>query len=211
MQEEISFRWDELAAAVSFRSNGCEVPIDPEILSGLTSAVMENGEVEFCYVKLKSKVPEKRRVEPLHLVWMENTWYLLCYDPRRAGYRTFALNRMTQLKRTGRLFKKRKDFDPKKLLGNSIGIFKGGKPERVRLRARGFAALLLKERSWHPSQRVKDVPGSDGAEVEVTMKVAITPDLERWIFSWMGEAQVLEPASLRETIRAKVQAMAEGC
>lgn len=39
MQEEINFRWDELASAFSFRASGCEVPIDLEILSALSTAV----------------------------------------------------------------------------------------------------------------------------------------------------------------------------
>ena len=94
-------------------------------------------------------------------------------------------------------------------MADSIGIYKGGKAERVRLLAQGFAARLLTERRWHSSQRVKELPGTDGEEVEVTMKVAITPELERWILSWGANARVLEPESLRETIRQTAMAMAE--
>lgn len=210
MQEEISFRWDELASAFSFRANGCEVPVDLEILSALSTAVLEGEEVAFGYKKLQRKKCEQRLVEPLHLTCADNAWYLLCYDLHRTKYRTFLLSRMSDLRRTGRKFEKREDFDVEKLLANSIGIYKGGKAERVRLHARGFAAGLLAERSWHSSQRVKELPGTDGEEVEVTMKVAITPELERWILSWGAEVRVLEPESLREKIRATVRAMAEG-
>lgn len=209
MQEEISFRWDELAAAVSFRSNGGEVQTDPETLSLLTTMVVEGHEVEFKYTKAGSRKPELRRVQPLHLTWMENAWYLLSYDLRRKQYRTFVLSRMSNVLRTGRVFEKPEDFNPQELLKNSIGIFKGGEPERVRLHARGMAALLIKERSWHPSQQVKTLSGREGAEVEVTLTIAITPDLDRWIFSWAGEVQVLEPEPLRERIRAKAKEMAE--
>ena len=100
MQEEISFRWDELASAFSFRASGCEVPMDLEILAGLSTAVLECEEVTFGYTKLMSRKREQRLVEPLHLACSENAWYLLCYDLHRKTYRTFLLSRMRELKRT---------------------------------------------------------------------------------------------------------------
>ena len=208
MQDEIRARWDNLASAFSVRTNGCDARVDVEAISQMSTAVLERKAVEFAYLKLGAKQAEQRQVHPMHLTLVEQIWYLLAFDPKAVDYRTFALPRLSKPKETGETFERRADFDPEKLLENSIGIYKGTKPVRVRLLARGITAHLLAERSWHPSQKVKPVPESDGEEVEVTMKVAITPELEHWILGRGMGLRVLEPESLRVRMREVLGRMA---
>ncbi|RYD68763.1 MAG: DNA-binding protein, partial [Verrucomicrobiaceae bacterium] len=71
MQDQITFRLNDLASAFSIRTNGHEAAIDLEALSRLGVAALECREVEFSYVKLGAKRPEQRRVHPMHLTSLE--------------------------------------------------------------------------------------------------------------------------------------------
>jgi predicted DNA-binding transcriptional regulator YafY len=58
-------------------------------------------------------------------------------------------------------------------------------------------APYIRERLWHPSQQFRDLP--DG-RLEVALKVADTLEVRRWILGYGVQAEVLEPASLREAL-----------
>ncbi len=199
MTDEVSIQCDELAAAVSFRANGCEVKLDLEVCEAVTSALLARAEIEFTYQKLRAKTPEMRRVHPHHLTCVDGVWYLLAIDPARKGdVRTFALCRMGKVRRTGKTFERTKSFKPEEHLANSIGIFGGGKPLRVKLEVKGVALRLLQERRYHPTQKL--VMNDDEASATMIMQVAVTPELERWVMSWGAEVRVQEPAALRKKI-----------
>ncbi|RYD19984.1 MAG: WYL domain-containing protein [Verrucomicrobiaceae bacterium] len=119
--------------------------------------------------------------------------------------RTFALQRMSRVQRTGRHFEKgQRHIDPEVRLQHSIGIFSGDKPELVHLRLNKLGARLLSERSYHPTQKI--TRGADGRH-ELTMQVHITPELERWVMTHLSEVEVLAPASLRQQIQEKARAV----
>jgi predicted DNA-binding transcriptional regulator YafY len=58
-------------------------------------------------------------------------------------------------------------------------------------------ATPVRERTWHPSQRLDD---TDDGGVLLTMEVGGTAELVSWILSFGPGAEVLEPASLREEV-----------
>jgi len=62
------------------------------------------------------------------------------------------------------------------------------------LRFDAFAARLVTERQWHPSQKIKHLV--DG-EIELTMTLGSLEEIERWVLSWGEHVQVLEPAALK--------------
>ena len=95
--------------------------------------------------------PERRKVEPLHLLCFDNVWYLYLWDPLRRDIRRFALNRMQSAERTGRTLKRRK-FDIEQELAGIFGVT-SGKPQDIRLRFKGKAVRIVTERFWHESQQ----------------------------------------------------------
>jgi predicted DNA-binding transcriptional regulator YafY len=58
-------------------------------------------------------------------------------------------------------------------------------------------AEFIRERQWHTSQGIMERP--DGS-VEVLLRCAVTPELKQWILGYAADAEVLEPAELREEI-----------
>jgi predicted DNA-binding transcriptional regulator YafY len=143
--------------------------------------------------------PELRRVQPLHLVCWEHAWYLFAYDYAREGIRTFALGRMGNVAATGVHFTPAVKFNLARELEHSFGITRGGKPVDVHLQFEPDAIPLIIERLWHPSQLL--IENEDGT-LDLRMRVAIHPELIRWIKSWGSNVQVLAPRSLEDQLLA---------
>ncbi|WP_245721808.1 helix-turn-helix transcriptional regulator [Nocardia crassostreae] len=74
--------------------------IDPEILSALAASSVANEKVRFTYAKSDDNTT-KRHVEPHQLVAAGRRWYLIGYDLDRGDWRTFRLDRITTVHRTG--------------------------------------------------------------------------------------------------------------
>jgi predicted DNA-binding transcriptional regulator YafY len=66
---------------------------DPDVLATLAAACRDTEVVTFDY-RGRSGAPGRRRVEPHHLVTLRGNWYLVAYDPERADWRTFRLDRV---------------------------------------------------------------------------------------------------------------------
>lgn len=198
MGDDASVSLHELSAAVSFRSQG--VPhAQIRVFEELTEAVMNHHVVEFDYSSMKSRKPERRRVQPYHLACIDNQWYLIAYDLVRQSRRTFALPRVEKVKNTRLPFEKSPDFSVAEMLSGSFSAFEAGQTELLRLRFHPSVSRLVTERQWHKSQKLE--PSPDGG-VELSMKVGLAPDLEAWILGWGGQVEVLQPPSLREKIAA---------
>ncbi len=197
LRDELSFNWTDLDDAFSFRAMGFEAVTDLVIFETVTAAVLSRAELSFIYCKPAGRGEETRTVRPLHVRCEDNAWYLFAYDLARKAIRTFALTRMRELHHTGTTFELKEPFRPEEHLQHGFGIFGGSKAEQVRLRFSAATAQLVRERRWHRSQNLTE--GADGS-VELTLQVAITPEVERWVLGWGADVEVLGPAGLRERI-----------
>ncbi len=205
LEDTVSFRWGDLDSAISFRSLGHTVA-DLELFETLSRAVLRSQELEFEYYKLTGRSHEPRRVQPYHLACIENQWYLFAFDIARQQLRTFVLSRMKAARPTGTRFTKPADFSVAKHLSDSFGVFSpAGEPQEVRIRFDEFAARLVRERRWHASQRVKELPAG---EIELSLRLANLTEIERWLLSWGTHVRVLAPAALRDSLRRTAEQLA---
>jgi predicted DNA-binding transcriptional regulator YafY len=80
--------------------------------------------------------------------------------------------------------------------------------DRIRIRVAFAPALApyIEERLWHPTQRFRTL--ADG-RLEITLDVADTLEVRRWILGYGAQAEVLEPAAMREALQREAQALAE--
>lgn len=197
LHDKIQFNWADIGATISFRGIG-NSSADLELFESLSRAVLDQHEVEFEYRKLESRRHEVRRIQPYHLACIENQWYLFGLDLVRRQLRTFALPRMRALRNTRNKFQRPADFSISAHLSDSFGVFKGKARHKVRIRFDGIAARLISERQWHPSQKIRRLPGDD---LELSLVLGSLEEVERWVLSWGRHAEVLEPAQLADRIR----------
>lgn len=196
MRDRISFDVQDWEGFYSFRSAGVAVT-DLERFERLARGLQRSVRVRFSYRKLGSRGAETREVEPWHMTCVDQQWYLIGRDVARGGERTFALTRMDQVEVTDVSFKRPKDFSPAKLLQGSFGIFSGGKIQRVCLQFDAFAAQLVRERQWHPSQVLRE---QKNGGLELEMKLSSLPEIHRWVLSWGEHVRVMAPRVLQRMV-----------
>ena len=59
-------------------------------------------------------------------------------------------------------------------------------------------ADFIREKKWHTSQQLKNL--SNGS-VELTLRLSSLIEVQRWILSWAGNAEVIAPLELRDAVR----------
>ncbi|WP_109530125.1 MULTISPECIES: helix-turn-helix transcriptional regulator [Nocardia] len=74
---------------------GGRTPVDPETLMTLARACRDEVEAGFDYPS--GDVRRRRRVEPYRLVASDRRWYLLAYDLDRDDWRSFRVDRITEV------------------------------------------------------------------------------------------------------------------
>ena len=82
------------------------------------------------------------------------------------------------------------DFEPSLGLGS-------GKPERVVLEFSARVAPYVRERVWHKSQQIEELPGGG---VRLGLKVSRDWALHGWVLSWGPHVHVTSPSSLAQEI-----------
>ncbi len=202
LQGEISFCWSDLDEAFSVKDSGV-VPGDIRLFEKVSRAVLECRELRFEYRKIDSDLWEPRQLRPFHLAEFDGGWYVIGHDIERKARRTFALQRMKSLKVMKANFLRPADFNRTEHLGGSFGVWhtpgEKGKRHRIRLRFTGWAARMVWERRWHPSQETRWV-GKGEEALEMILDLSSFEEIRRWILSWGPQVEVLSPTELRHEI-----------
>lgn len=206
---EVSIRWDELDAAFSVKAAGV-LAADVTLFGDLLDAIRARREVSFDYHKLTAAQPERRSVQPYHVGQIEHGWYLLAHDPARRAMRTFALQRIANLQVQRARFERDPAFNARDHLGGGFGVwsYEGGDRPLfdICIRFRDYAARVVAERLWHSTQQIRRLR-SDGRLIEFRVRLAGLEEITRWVLSWGSKAEVLEPAELRQCVRAELERM----
>lgn len=210
---EISIAWHELDEAFSVKASGV-LPADVTLFGDLLDAVRACKEVRFDYHKLTSSKPEQRTVHPYHVGQIEHGWYLLAHDPMRGVVRTFALQRITSLTLLKSKFERNPKFNAHDHLGGGSGVWSYDGHARptheVHIRFEGYAARVVAERQWHPTQAIRKMK-PDGSVIEFQADLAGLEEITRWVLSWGSKAKVLGPEELKKRVQEELKAMVGAC
>lgn len=148
----------------------------------------------------------RRRLDPVQLWYQQGGIYVAAYCHTRRQVLTFALERFRRVCLTEDTFEAPREFNLERYLEGSFGLFRG-EPVRVSLRFSRHVARYVAERSWHPTQVLS--PLLTG-ELQMTLRVPLSPEVRRWILGYGKEVEVLEPKGLREDIRREWLAALRG-
>ena len=88
---------------------------DPDLVLTLAGACRERRRTRFDYTAPDGGA-SSRDVEPYRVLQLRQQWYLLAYDPDRAGWRTFRLDRMRDVRAGNRRFEPREPPEVSTLL-----------------------------------------------------------------------------------------------
>lgn len=207
MSDQVTIPWTEIDQAFSVQSTGM-TERDVFVFERLAKAVLESRELHFDYQKLSDETPMARRLQPYHLAEIDGGWYVIGHDLERGARRTFAVQRMKSVHLTEKRFQRSHDFRLDDHFAGSFGVWAGEGGEKsvfgVKIRFSGFAARVVSERRWHPSQEIEKVE-EDGSVIVITLQLSALEDIARWILGFGSQAEVVAPRELRERVAAELK------
>ncbi len=185
-----------LADFLAFDPGPLHAP-DAAVFRNVLQAQRLRRRVYIRYRSLSSDRVTERRVHPYKVFNHRGDWYLAAHDEARKAVRIFALHRIRRATMTTGSYEVPADFNFRRFMSDAFSVQKGGRPVSVRIRFAPRQARWIRERRWHRSARVQE--GLDGGLV-LTLKIAETSEIVRWVLQFGHEAEVLEPPSLRAAV-----------
>lgn len=150
--------------------------------------------------------PPRRETEtylfdPYTLLFFSNALYLGGYAHNREALRLFLIDRLEKVEVLDERFEVPEDYSADDLTGSAFGLVEGEAAE-IRVQFGKEVAHLVRERHWHPSQRLEE--SADGS-VLLTMAVSGEKEILAWLYSFLPHVRVLAPESLREIFHQGLQ------
>jgi predicted DNA-binding transcriptional regulator YafY len=173
------------------------------VIEALTRAVFNRFTVRLLHRSAQHEEAIEREVDPYKLWYTNNALYLVAQDHWKEDLRVFAVDRIQSVAVTNRRFEFPEDFDFERLTEAAFQLI-WGEAQEVKIHFSARQAAYIRERTWHPSQRIEAEP--EGSIVLI-LKVADLDEVKRWLIGFGSEAEVLQPAGLREEIVAECRAI----
>ncbi len=149
--------------------------------------------------------PIQYQVHPYCFLLHENGLYLIAYSTEAKGLRKYAVERIRKAEVTTERFEIRKDALDAFLCNRPFGII-DEPPRSVQIRFSQKIAHLVRERTWHPTQKIQSLPGGD---VIVSLYAGGLQEIAAWVLSWGPNACALEPPELVHSVRSQLAAAHE--
>jgi len=164
---------------------------EEDLVGKLTDGIRERRLVEVEYLKEGEETPSTRLVEPYALERRLPHWYVHTWDRTADGERSFRLDRMRSARLTRDKFEPREGFEPRGL-------------RDVRHARIWYSKAIARWRVERGDARSL----ADGAAISEA-PVGSKEWLLGEIFSYRGEAVVLEPEDLRRDVASHAKALAQ--
>jgi predicted DNA-binding transcriptional regulator YafY len=201
LPDTISLSLDDAAQAISFRTSW-EPILDLSIFNTLAKATAARQQLELAYRKPGQRRVEQRLVDPYHLANINGEWFLFAFDHLRHDFRTFVPARIKAIRLTGKTFERRPEFSLEKRLRGSFSVQSGDQEIDVVIRFQERVADYVREKKWHDSQQLREL--KDGG-VEMRLKLSSLGEIGRLVLGWGGDAVVVHPRELAESVRQAAQ------
>ncbi|HVQ78092.1 MAG TPA: transcriptional regulator [Candidatus Binatia bacterium] len=196
---------DRMREVVGVRAMGAKLQAPAaEHLRVIQEGLVGRRRLRMTYQSMSRDELTDRRVDPYHLTLFEGGFYLVGHCHLRGDVRIFAVERIRDLDILAVRFTPPASFDVSRYLEGAWGILRGD-IVTVRVVFSRDVGRYVKDRLWHPTQRVRE---REDGRVEMTLRVADTLEVRRWILGYGPGAEVLEPAALREALRQDAEALA---
>jgi proteasome accessory factor B len=206
LPDTISLSLTDVERTISFRTR-VEPILDLGIFDALAKATAARQQLELSYRKPGQQKTESRVIDPYHLANINGEWFLFGFDHLRRDIRTFVPARIKAIKPTGKSFDRPEKFSLEKRLRDSFGVFSGQGDFEVLIRFNRQVADYIREKKWHDSQALRELKNGG---VELRLKLSSLAEVERWVLSWAGNAVVLRPPQLADSIKQAARKILQG-
>jgi predicted DNA-binding transcriptional regulator YafY len=171
--------------------------INPDVVDTIRAACNERQLLRVQYSSTNSGKTSHRKIGPHFLYFAKGSLYLVAEDIDEKTVKIFSVPRIGEATMLDQAYSGQIS-DPEEYFSASFGIYRGEKPEQVRVQFGPKVAAYVRERRWHSSQRVI---AKEHGSIEIQMEVAQTPELVQWILGFGSQATVIEPEELATAIQ----------
>ena len=176
-----------------------------ETILRLVEAILRHRRCEVTYLSPSAKAPKTYGFDSYRLISVAGGLYCLGQVPPRETITTLAVDRILALQVSETSFVAGPGLDLDRYRRESFGVT-WEEPMNVAIRFTADQAPYVRERIWHPTQRIHKRP--DGG-IELSFRAGGMFEIARWVLGWGGSAEVLRPRRLREYMRGAL-ALASG-
>ncbi|GGG01442.1 helix-turn-helix transcriptional regulator [Paenibacillus abyssi] len=177
----------------------------PNYLQPIIQAILEQKTIDTVYHTQYRNETTNRKINPYYLVPRDQRFYLIGYCHLKQAIRTFRISRFQNVDITGHSYDKG-DFNIKQYLKNTWSIDRGDKNTTFKVRFSSEVARYIKEEELFVHPRMKDQ--KDGSLIfEVT--VNNEKEFINWILHYGPNAEILEPQSVRESLKQQLSQWVE--
>jgi proteasome accessory factor B len=167
-----------------------------ETILRLVEAILRHSRCEVEYQSPAAEAVKAYNYDPYRLVSVAGGLYCLGQVPPHPNLTTLAVDRIRTLRITGDKFEIDPGLDLDRYRRESFGVI-WEKPMNVTIRFSADQAPYVRERTWHPTQRIRELP--DG-RIELSFRAGGMFEIARWVLGWGDAAEVLRPQGLRDEL-----------
>ncbi|MBD3372238.1 MAG: WYL domain-containing protein, partial [Candidatus Coatesbacteria bacterium] len=139
----------------------------------------------------------RRTVAPIAFWRSGGELYLIAHCYLRDAPRSFRVDRFRSIEPAAEEHPWPDNFDPADFLRHSFGPWVG-EPKRIILDFPDYAAAYFDDLHIHPTQRLSELSGGG---VRLSLEVAPSEHLARWLAGFGAEVSIVEPPELRDWVR----------
>jgi predicted DNA-binding transcriptional regulator YafY len=144
-------------------------------------------------------------IHPYYLKQYNSRWFLFGYNPEREKYNwTLPLDRITKINEIHAPYMANTTIDWSEYFDDMIGVTKpeNAEPEKITLHFYGKTGHYIESKPIHGCQKHRWV---DAETLEVNLDLIVNYELERFILSYADSVRVIQPPSLVERIKARME------
>lgn len=189
-------------SAVFMEAGGGQKDYGPyrQTILRLVEAILRRSRCEVEYQSPAASKPKVYKYDPYRILSVAGGLYCLGKVPPFENLTTLAVERIRALSLTDAKFEVDAGFDADRYRRESFGVI-WEKPMNVTVRFSADQAPYVRERVWHPSQSIRELP--DG-RIDLSFRAGGAFEITRWVLSWGEAAEVKQPIRLRQQIALAV-------
>lgn len=178
-------------------------PLDrhQSIFAQLLECIAQRRASRISYESFSDNERLELKLSPYQLLFSRHSWYVIGRSAKHREVRTFNVGRILELEPLEEYFHLPHTFKLENYLGNAWHLIpEPGADHDVTIRFKKLVARNVAEVVWHKTQ--KCVFLADGS-LEFRVRVSGLNEISWWIMGYADQAEVIEPADLRELVAAR--------
>lgn len=170
----------------------------PDVLWSLVDAISTRTICVVTYRRPQREPRDKQfEILPLKIFSHQGSAYLMCQMIKHSEIGTLNIQRIRGLKHTSQRGEVPPDFNAEEVERSAFGVHTGAEPMRYVLQFESDIAEYIRERVWHPSQTLDELPNG---RLELTFTCGHSFEVTAWVASWRHWVRVIEPQILRDEL-----------